>query len=211
MLEKCVLTILELNWNQRLGHKKTKLNICHHTLTLSTQLQNRSFHVVERTRTSSKCQKMKNARAKRAKILFFIVKYANLWGFCCRRRRGCLSSLLRVLVPLAIKSGQFYKNGLPSRILIINDHGDSSVLSFSALQRGIRRRQLHIFQTDFFPDRRLQFNVSYNSNASSDILEFCDFIDAAFIRVSLQMYKYFHSSLKAFLSGYYGPLCSVLT
>ena len=36
---------------------------------------------------------MKNARAKRAKILFFIVKYANLWGFCCRVRRGCLSSL----------------------------------------------------------------------------------------------------------------------
>ena len=56
-LEKCVLTILELNWNQRLEHKKTKLNICHHMLTSSTQLQNRSFHVVERTRTSSKCQK----------------------------------------------------------------------------------------------------------------------------------------------------------
>ena len=37
---------------------------------------------------------MKNARAKRAKTLFFIVNYANLWGFCCRRRRGCLSSLL---------------------------------------------------------------------------------------------------------------------
>ena len=34
------------------------------------------------------------ARAKRAKILFFIVKYANLWGFSCRRRRGCLSSLI---------------------------------------------------------------------------------------------------------------------
>ena len=78
-LKKCVLTILELNWNQRLGHKKTKLNICHHMLTLSTQLQKRAFHVVERTRTSSKCQKIKNA--KRAKILFFIVKYANLWGF----------------------------------------------------------------------------------------------------------------------------------
>ena len=93
MLEKCVLTVLELNWNKRLGHKKTKLNICHHMLTSSTQLQNRSFHVVERTRTSSKCQKMKYARAKRAKILFSIVKYANLWGFCCRRRRGCLSSL----------------------------------------------------------------------------------------------------------------------
>ena len=50
-------------------------------LSSSTQLQNRSFHVVERTTTSSKCKKMKYARAKRAKILFFIVKYANLWGF----------------------------------------------------------------------------------------------------------------------------------
>ena len=94
MLEKCVLTILGLNMNQRLGHKKTKINICHDMLTSSTQMQNRSFHVIERTRPSSKCQKMKNARAKRAKILFFIVKYANLRGFCCRRRRGCLSSLL---------------------------------------------------------------------------------------------------------------------
>ena len=97
MLEKCVLTMLELNWNQRLGHKKRKLNICHHMLTSSTQLQNWSFHVVERTRTSSKCQKMKNARAKRAKILFFVVKYANLWGFCWSRRRGCSSSLMSLI------------------------------------------------------------------------------------------------------------------
>ena len=59
MPEKCFLTILELNWNQRLGHNKTELNICHRMLTSSTQLQNKSFHVVERTRTSSKCQKMK--------------------------------------------------------------------------------------------------------------------------------------------------------
>ena len=94
LVEKCALTILELNWNQRLGHKKTKLSICHHMLTSSIQLQKRSFHDVERTRTSTKCQKMKNARAKRAKLLFFIVKYANLCGFCCRRRRACLSSLL---------------------------------------------------------------------------------------------------------------------
>ena len=94
MLEKCVLTFLELIWNQRLGQKNTKLNICYHMLSSSTQLQNRSFHVVERTRTSLKCQKMKNARAWRVKILFFIVKYVNLWGFCCRRRRGCLSSLI---------------------------------------------------------------------------------------------------------------------
>ena len=66
-------------------------------LTSSTQLQNKSFHVEERTRISSKCQKMKNARAKRAKLLFFTVKYANLWGFCCRRRPGCLSSLLKLV------------------------------------------------------------------------------------------------------------------
>ena len=45
MLEKCVLTILELNWNQRFGHKKTKLNICYHMLTSSMQPQNMSFHV----------------------------------------------------------------------------------------------------------------------------------------------------------------------
>ena len=85
-----------LNWNQLLGHKRKKLNICHHILASSTQLQNRSFHVVERTRTSSKCQKVKYARAKRAKILFFIVKYANLWGFCFRRRRDCLISSLAI-------------------------------------------------------------------------------------------------------------------
>ena len=58
-LAKCVLTSLELNWNQRFSGKKTKLNICHHMLTSSTQLQNRSFHVVERTRTSAKCLKIK--------------------------------------------------------------------------------------------------------------------------------------------------------
>ena len=96
-LAKCVQTILELNWNQRFRGKETKLNICHHMLTSSGQLQNRSFHVVERSRTSAKCPKMKNARAKRAKVLFFIVKYAKLWRSCCRRRRVCLSSLLRIL------------------------------------------------------------------------------------------------------------------
>ena len=68
------------------------MNICHHMFTLSTQLHNRSFHVVERTRRSSKCQKMRNAHAKHAKLQFFSVKYANLWGFCCCRHRGCLGS-----------------------------------------------------------------------------------------------------------------------
>ena len=90
-LAKCALTILELNVNQRFRNKKTKLNICHHMLTSSTQLQNTSFYV-ERTRTSAKCQKknkIKSARAKRAKLLFFIVKYANL---LLPSSSGCLSS-----------------------------------------------------------------------------------------------------------------------
>ena len=77
-LAKCVQTIPKLNWNQRFRGKETKLNICHHMLTSSGRLQNRSFHVVERSRTSAKCPKMKNARAKRATVLFFIVKYAKL-------------------------------------------------------------------------------------------------------------------------------------
>ena len=64
--------------SQRFRNKNTKLNICHHMLTSSTQLQNRSFYIVERTTTSTKCLKIKTARAKRAKLFFFIVKYANL-------------------------------------------------------------------------------------------------------------------------------------
>ena len=39
-------------------------------------------------------KKIKNARAKHAKLLFFVVKYANLWRSRYCRRRGCLSSLL---------------------------------------------------------------------------------------------------------------------
>ena len=39
-------------------------------LSSSTELQRWSFHVVERTRTTAKCTRMKNARAGRAKVLF---------------------------------------------------------------------------------------------------------------------------------------------
>ena len=81
MLEKCVLTIQELNWNQRLRHKKTKLIICHHMLTSSTHLQNRSFHVVERTRTSSKCQKMKKCTCKACKNTVFSCQICKFVGF----------------------------------------------------------------------------------------------------------------------------------
>jgi len=58
----------------------------------SRQLQSGSFYVVERMRKAVKYAKMKNARAKRAK-LFVTFKYANLWR-CCR---GCESSTLDVL------------------------------------------------------------------------------------------------------------------
>ena len=118
MLPKCVLNFPEFNWNQRFRDRQTKLNISHHMLTSSTQLQNSSFHLVERTRTSSKCQKMKNARAKRAKILFFIVKYANLWGFSCRRRRrGCSSSLE---TPFALMKGAALLHFCGGNFTIIN-------------------------------------------------------------------------------------------
>ena len=80
-LENCVLTILELNWNQRLGHKKTKLNICHHMLTSSTQLQNWSFHVVERTRTSTKCEKNEICTCKACKNTIFHCQICKFVGF----------------------------------------------------------------------------------------------------------------------------------
>jgi len=40
------------------------------------------------------CTKMKIARAKRATLLFFIVKNANLQCSCHCHSRGCLSSLI---------------------------------------------------------------------------------------------------------------------
>ena len=36
MLTKCVLTMMEFNWNQRFKDKKTKLNICRQVLTSFT-------------------------------------------------------------------------------------------------------------------------------------------------------------------------------
>ena len=36
---------------------------------------------MERTSMSAKCFKMKTARTKRAKVLFFMVNYANVWRF----------------------------------------------------------------------------------------------------------------------------------
>ena len=63
--------------------------------TSEDKIEHLSSYGHEKNESVFKLEKMKNARARRAKMLFFIVKYANLWRFFCRRRRGCLSSLIR--------------------------------------------------------------------------------------------------------------------
>ena len=73
MLAKCILTILELNWYQLFGDDEEKIKINRQVLTSSTNLQNRSLHVVDRTTTVAKCIKMEKARTKRAKLLFFLM------------------------------------------------------------------------------------------------------------------------------------------
>ena len=82
MLEKYLLNVLGLIWNQRLGHKKTTFE---HLLSDAQVVHTTAKQLISRRRKNenvrAKCQNMKNARAMRAKILFFIVKYANLWGF----------------------------------------------------------------------------------------------------------------------------------
>ena len=96
MLEKFVLTILELNWNQRLGHKKTKKSI-ELLSSYARVVHTTAKQVISRRRKNENVFKMskdEKCTCKACKILFVIVKYANLWGFCCRRRRGCLSSLI---------------------------------------------------------------------------------------------------------------------
>ena len=58
------------------------------------QVQNRSFQVVNWKKTAAKCTKLKNARAKRAKLVVFKAKYANLWRSRLPGCPGYLSSLL---------------------------------------------------------------------------------------------------------------------
>ena len=63
----------------RSGDQKNKLEICCQLLSPSTELQKRSLHPVDWTKTAAKYTEMKNAqstRAKRAKLLFFIAKDA---------------------------------------------------------------------------------------------------------------------------------------
>ena len=49
----------ELNWYERFWERKKKLTLFRNVLTFSTKLQNKSFHVIDITRTAKKCTKMK--------------------------------------------------------------------------------------------------------------------------------------------------------
>ena len=71
MRAKCVLSIMELNWNHCLRDKKTKLKKRCQMLTSSTQRENLSFDVIERTRTVLKCT------CKACKITVFLL--LSLW------------------------------------------------------------------------------------------------------------------------------------
>ena len=94
MRAKSVLSIMELNWNQRLRDKKTKLKKRRQMLTSSTQRQNLSFHVIERTK------RFWNARAKRAKLLgFFVVVMVT-----CRSLIACNFRELEVVCSIAVNS-----------------------------------------------------------------------------------------------------------
>ena len=76
---KCVLTVLQsIETDQRFRGKKTKLNICHQMFKSSTQLQNNSFHVVERTRRSVKCSKNEKCTCKACKTVIF---HYQIWKF----------------------------------------------------------------------------------------------------------------------------------
>ena len=56
MLEKCVLIILELNWNQRFRDEATKLNICHHMR--SSSMHTTAKQVISRRRKNENVFKM---------------------------------------------------------------------------------------------------------------------------------------------------------
>ena len=175
MLVKCVLTTLKWNRNQHFRDKNTKLNICHHMFTSSTQWQNRSFHVVEGTRTSAKCRKMKNARAKLAKRLFFIVKYAILWSSCCRRRCGKLliGSLSTRVSETGTATGREHfscqDSGASHIFILIIPNGEKVLSNVNAIawRRVIRENRLLPFAVCVSKSRLLKLRIDDSSNIVS--------------------------------------------
>ena len=88
MPEKGLLTILELNWSQRLGQDKIE-----HLSSYAYVVHTTAKKVISRHRKNENVFKMskdEKCTYKACKHTVLIVKYANLCGLCCRRRRGCL-------------------------------------------------------------------------------------------------------------------------
>ena len=91
-LAKCVLTILELNWNQRFWDNKTKLNIF---IVCSRRSHNyKTGHFTSwKERECLRNVKNENCTCKACNIVFHL---SNMQIYDvlvqCRRRRGCLSS-----------------------------------------------------------------------------------------------------------------------
>ena len=88
----------ELSWIkfapalQRWDDKIENLSSCAHVVHATAKQV-----ISRRGRNENVCEMSKNEECtcKRAKLLFFIVKYANLRRSCCRRLRGCLSFLMK--------------------------------------------------------------------------------------------------------------------
>ena len=91
-LTKRTLTILELSWYERFGKGKKKLTSFSATSDIVRTIAER---IISRRKFGMRGCTMKKARAKRAKLLFFIVKYVNLRRSC---RRCYQRSLFRVLM-----------------------------------------------------------------------------------------------------------------
>ena len=68
----------------RLG-KKIPIRAC--VFTFSLKLEKWSFHVAHLPRTGKKCTEIKKAREGRAKVLFFIIKYAKFVALSLPSRR----------------------------------------------------------------------------------------------------------------------------
>ena len=91
-LAKCILTILELNWYERLGDKKKNLKFVKY-LCRAHDLQNIILRVWwEENDCNMYKNGPENARTKRSKLLFSIVEYPNLWRSCPPCPSGWLSS-----------------------------------------------------------------------------------------------------------------------
>ena len=70
-----------INWNQRFGNKKTKLNICHHLLTSSTQLQNKFISRHRKNEKVFKMSKDEKCTCKACKNTVFRCQICKFVGF----------------------------------------------------------------------------------------------------------------------------------